>query len=124
MGDHHDIEMQVKHKAAEWNTTYSVKYAYVSIFFSVEEYDRSVTEAQNSTVQRFFEHLKFNDDGEPIVDVLGFGTLMNLVDFEDRWTYIGSETFPPCDQFVYWNIVRRILPIKIEEFALFKKLMK
>lgn len=50
MGDHHDIEMQIKHESAEWNTSYSIKYAYVSVIFSVEDYDKTVTEAENSTI--------------------------------------------------------------------------
>lgn len=124
MGKHFDIELQIKHNAADWNTTENIKYAYVSLFFSVEEYNRDITEAQNSTVQRFFEHMKFDDHDQPQVDQIGLGALLSIVDFEDRWIYKGSETFPPCQEYVYWNIPRRIFPIKIDEFAKFKKLMK
>ena len=50
MGKHLDIELQIKHKAEKFNSTANIKYAYVSIFFSVEEYDRTVTDAQNNTI--------------------------------------------------------------------------
>jgi len=60
----------------------------------------------------------------PVVDNIGYGKLMDLVDHEARWIYKGSETFPPCEQYVYWNIISRVLPIKIEEFAKFTKLME
>ena len=49
---------------------------------------------------------------------------MEMINHEDRWIYKGSETFPPCEQFVYWNVVRRVLPIRIDEFARFTKLME
>lgn len=49
---------------------------------------------------------------------------MDMIDHEDRWVYKGSETFPPCEQYVYWNVVRRVLPIRIDEFARFTKLME
>jgi hypothetical protein len=73
MGKHLDIELQIKHNAATWNDTEKIKFAYVSIFFSVEDYDKSFTEAQNTTVQRFFEHMKFDNNGEPSVDQIGLG---------------------------------------------------
>ena len=67
--------------------------------------------------------MKFDDHGEPSVNQIGLGELLKIVDFEDRWVYKGTETFPPCAEYVYWNIPRRIFPIKIEEFARFTKLM-
>lgn len=30
----------------------------------------------------------------------------------NRWTYRGSVTTPPCAQNVYWNVLRTIYPIK------------
>ena len=68
--------------------------------------------------------MKFNDLGEPVVDIIGFGKLMEIVRMEHRWIYKGSETFPPCEQFVYWNVIKRTFPIKIEEFAKFTTLME
>ena len=99
MGKYLDMELQIKHNAQEWNTTHNLKYGYVSLLFSVEQYDKSITLAQNETVRDFFKHLKFDDKGEPEVDLISFGKLMDLeiVDFYDRWTYLGSETFPPCE---------------------------
>lgn len=124
MGKHLDIELQIKHNAESFNETANIKMGYVSIFFSVEHYDKSITEQDNSTVQRFFEHLKFDDLGEPIVDIIGFGKLMDIIQMEHRWIYKGSETFPPCEKYVYWNVIKRIFPIKIEEFVKFQALME
>jgi len=123
MGKHLDIELQIKHEAEKYNDTANIKYAYVSIFFSVEDFDKTITERDNSTAQRFFEHLKFDDQGEPVVDIIGFGKIMEIIKMEHRWIYKGSETYPPCEQFVYWNVIKRIFPIKIEEFQKFRALM-
>jgi carbonic anhydrase len=56
-GKYHDLEMHTVHLAEQYNETSNVKYAAVGLFFSVEDYDRSITEAENSTLQRFFENL-------------------------------------------------------------------
>ena len=29
----------------------------------------------------------------------------------ERWVYKGSMTYPPCNQFVLWNIVNKIYPV-------------
>ena len=39
----------------------------------------------------------------------------------ERWVYKGSQTVPPCDTFVMWNIPRRVYPIKQKHVDLFKK---
>ena len=50
-----------------------------------------------------------------------FGKLMQLIDMENRWIYKGSRTVPPCEVFVYWNVARRIYPIKARHLALYYK---
>jgi carbonic anhydrase len=70
-------------------------------------------------IDRFFEHLKFGEDGNPIVDQVAFGQIMNLANYEDRWVYHGSLTTPPCSPFIYWNVIRRVLPIKLADLEKF-----
>jgi carbonic anhydrase len=38
-GHHQDLEMQIFHKAESFNDTANIKYAAVSVFFSVEEFE-------------------------------------------------------------------------------------
>ena len=48
-----------------------------------------------------------------------YGDLMNMVDMNNRWVYKGSVTTPPCDNFVYWNVLKTIYPLKekyLEQF--------
>ena len=40
-----------------------------------------------------------------------FLELMEALDYKNRWVYKGSTTFPPCEQFVYWNILEKVYPI-------------
>ena len=39
---------------------------------------------------------------------------MGLIAMNERWVYKGSMTFPPCNQFNYWNIINRVFPVKKE----------
>ena len=41
----------------------------------------------------------------PVVDLVTYGDLMNMVDKKNRWVYQGSVTTPPCAQRVYWNVL-------------------
>ena len=38
-GERYDLELHVYHDAAAWNDTRKIKYAAVSVFFSVDNYD-------------------------------------------------------------------------------------
>jgi len=115
--------MQVFHRAKDWNDTYSIKYAAIAVFFSVEEFDKTINEASNKTMQDFFRQLKFEDHEDKIAPSLLFGDVMNSLEYEDRWTYKGSISEPPCEKYVYWNIIRTIYPIEIDRFALFSDFM-
>ena len=46
--------------------------------------------------------------------------LMELVNLDERWTYKGSTTTPPCEQFVYWNVLSTVYPIKKKHLELIK----
>ena len=112
MGKHMDIELQIKHNAEEYNSTYNMRYAYVSVFFSVEHFDKAITTENNETVRDFWKHLELGKSDEPVVDLISIGKLMEFQDFYNRWAYKGSETFPPCEQHVYWNVLAGIMPIE------------
>jgi len=49
---------------------------------------------------------------------------MSMIDTDNRFIYIGSETKPPCSQKVYWNVVKTVYPIKQEHLDLLKTTMK
>jgi carbonic anhydrase len=77
-GKHYDLEMHVVHLADFVNATTRIKYAAVGLMFDVLDYDKTMSDADTRTVERFFEHLKFGENGNPIVDFVAFGQLMEL----------------------------------------------
>lgn len=57
----------------------------------------------------------------PEVDLVAYGSLMEMVDFRSRWVYKGSVTTPPCARFVYWNVLSTIYPVQQKHVDLFKQ---
>ena len=51
---------------------------------------------------------------------LKFGQLLNSLDMNSRWIYKGSLTTPPCDTFIYWNVLTKVLPIKPKHLYFFR----
>lgn len=98
-------------------------YAVLGLMFDSENYsgekDRAM-EFREKYVDPFFESLKLGEKG-PTPNEIKFGDLVNAIQNWDRWTYEGSLTTPPCTQTLHWNVLRRVLPIKAEHVALFKK---
>lgn len=48
---------------------------------------------------------------------------MNILDYDNRWIYKGSMTIPPCEEFVYWNVLQTIYPISEPLLDQFKQQM-
>ena len=40
---------------------------------------------------------------------------MNMVDFDNRYAFIGSLTTPPCTRDVYFNVLSTIYPVRQED---------
>ena len=57
----------------------------------------------------------------PQVEKIHFGKIMEIIDWIHRWAYKGSLTIPPCEQYVYWNVLKKVYPIKKEHVENFKK---
>ena len=97
----------------EANTKNGFIAAAMGLFFSVNDYTKTVTPAQEAIIDEFFDSLQWTvTDSNPKVDEVTYGKLMMMADMNNRWTYTGSVTTPPCAQNVYWNVLRTIYPIK------------
>ena len=102
-----------------------IKYAAMGIMFSVNDYTAKVSEDEEMIIDNFFESLKWTETGsDPTVDLVTYGDLHMMVDMTERWVYKGSVTTPPCDTFVYWNVVRKIYPLKQKYLDQFKEQLK
>lgn len=63
----------------------------------------------------------FGVDEGPEVDQVAFEALMNMLDFNNRYVYKGSQTVPPCETFVYQNVLTTVYPISSNHVANFKR---
>jgi carbonic anhydrase len=123
-GKRFDLEMHTVHLpdgetalgADSGNSFYA---AAMGLIFDVDDYDKSVTEDQIRIIDTFFDSMKWNE-AEPVVDVVSYGAIMEMADFENRWVYKVSVTTPPCAINVYWNVLSTVYPIKQEHLTAFK----
>lgn len=53
-----------------------------------------------------------------------FGELISALDTNNRWIYKGSLTTPPCLETIYWNVARKVLPMKEKHLMWFKMMLK
>jgi hypothetical protein len=96
--------------------------AAVGIIFSVDNYTADLDQWEIQVIDNFFEKLDWTQDRtDPKVDEVMYGQLMRLVDTKNRWVYRGSVTTPPCATKVYWNVVRKVYPVKQKYVDLFNK---
>ena len=79
--------------------------AAVSILFSVSNSNVVIEEGGVSPFQDFFTALSFSDDN-PTAQNIALSEAMQTLDWSERWVYKGSKTQPPCEQFVYWNVLK------------------
>jgi len=125
-GKQHDLEMHTVHLptggAAAQNGFIA---SAVGLFFSVNDYDKSVTAEQVELIDEFFDALQWTTtDTSPKVGLVPYGQLMMMADTDNRWTYVGSVTTPPCAQNVYWNVLRTVYPVKQRHLDQFKNQLK
>ena len=103
--------------------------AAVNILFSstAEKVTADLTEAEVIIIDTFFTSLQWDvedQEVDPVVDLVSYGNLMELVDFNNRWAYKGSQTAPPCFTHYYQNVLSTVYPIKEAHVELFKKVLK
>ena len=123
-GKLHDLEVHTVHLPPD-GAKNDVKYAALGVMFSVNDADTpwdQLEEWQRQTIDRFLGSLRWDvTQGSVRVPLVPYGDFMNMVDKTERWVYKGSVTTPPCDTFVYWNVVRKVWPIRQHHLDLFKK---
>ena len=80
--------------------------------FSVENYNTDLSWSQQRLVDNFFDSLHWESTTDEVeVDLVTYGSLMEMVEFNKRWVYKGSVTTPACATYVYWNVLSTIYPI-------------
>jgi hypothetical protein len=97
--------------------------AAMGLMFSVDKPSRTFEDWEIKIIDDFFESMSWETlTGKSItVPLVSYGKLMMFVDMQNRWTYRGSVTTPPCAVAVYWNVLTTIYPIKQKYVDQFKK---
>lgn len=86
----------------------------------------SVTPAQEAAIDKFFDSLEMDkvlDNGYSIPDEIALGEMMSVLDTGNRWSYNGSLTTEPCIEYVYFNMLKNVYPIKPHHFAYYKQIL-
>lgn len=96
-------------------------YAAVGIMFSVADYDKSVPTSMVTKIDAFFDSLELDKTTDPKVAKVPYATIMEAMDWGERWMYSGSVTTPKCAKSVMWNVFTKIYPIKQKHLDLFVK---
>jgi carbonic anhydrase len=129
-GQRFDLEMHTVHFPEDNGEVIA---AAVGIIFDTKNYDQSISVEDTALIDRFFEGITVEERGKnnqgvkntkTKVDEVTYGDLMLMVDNNNRWTYRGSVTTPPCATLVYWNVMRQVYPIKEAQLEKFKKMLK
>ena len=121
--------MHTVHLATTTDKTNSppFKYAAMGIMFSVNDYTATnLDDWEIEIIDNFFESFQWDKylEKDGYVDKVEYGDLMTMVDMDNRWVYKGSVTTPPCDRLVYWNVVRKVYPIKEKHLEAFKEQLR
>jgi carbonic anhydrase len=68
-------------------------------------------------IDEFFDSLKLtNGDKTTNLEEIKFANLMKYTDMNNRWSYKGSLTTPPCSKTVFFNVLRTVWPIKPKHY--------
>jgi len=122
-GRHMDLEMHTVHYPVGEVKNGFIASAVGIMFSTYSDKDKHsrYDEKEVSIINAFFESLEWTPGSATpkVVDEVKYGDLMNMVDMNNRWTYKGSVTTPPCAQNVYWNVLRTVYPIKDRHFEQF-----
>lgn len=57
-------------------------------------------------VDHMFDSLELENHENHNVKEAMIGDFLNIADFENRYTYVGTETTPPCANGTLWNIAQ------------------
>jgi len=112
------MELHVSH---DWDIEHNpseIISSLVAVWFSVEGYDRDISNEEMQILNDFYDSLNLDENYDQI-DGLGLGHIsfreaMDVLDYEDKYIYIGSGTTPPCALFVQRQVLHRIYPIEFK----------
>ena len=91
------------------------------IFDTSAEFAEGFSSEQIATIDDFLDSMMWDKENDQRSNELMIGDFMNVADFENRWTYKGSLTTPPCSTSIQWNVMKQVFPMKQKHLDQFKK---
>lgn len=106
------------------------------LIFDTVDFDPTISPEDRKIIDNFFDSLNFESLPPTVPGAaksvaaghslnanasVPYGDLMRIVNFANRWVYIGSLTTPPCSIGVLHQVVDRILPISRRHMELYRK---
>lgn len=80
---------------------------------------------QVAAIDAFFESLKLDTAGKTTkLEEVKLANMMKFADLNNRWSYKGSLTTPPCSKTVYFNVMKTVWPVKQKYVDALHNLMK
>lgn len=131
-GKRYDFEMHTVHLPKEpmgVKDGQKIIASATGLIFDTVDYDTSISAEDRKIIDKFFDSL--NLESLPPTAAKGhklasdaevpFADLMKIVNFANRWVYVGSLTTPPCSVGVLHQVMDRVLPISPKHLNLYKK---
>jgi carbonic anhydrase len=128
-GVHFDAEMHIVHMPAAGATTEQKGNALAAAMGIIFDTRADVADKVNpevvTAIDAFFDSLSLNTDTTSTnLPEVKLANLMKYADLNNRWSYKGSLTTPPCSKTVFFNVLRTVWPMKKKHLDMLHNLMK
>jgi carbonic anhydrase len=128
-GVHFDLEMHIVHMPSKDATDAQKGNALASAMGIIFDTDAAKHAKVNpevvTAIDEFFDSLSLDKDVSTTnLAEVKLANLMKYADMNNRWSYKGSLTTPPCSKTVFFNVMRQVWPMKKKHLDSLHTLMK
>lgn len=96
----------------------------MGIIFDTKNYDKVEPEVVTA-IDDFFDSMLLDQNSAATkLKEVKLCHIMKYADMQNRWSYKGSLTTPPCSRTVYFNVMRKVWPVKQKHIDQLHELMK
>lgn len=78
------------------------------LFTANKEEATALSNADQAALENFFESMLVDSSAADLTWSVAVSNLAALLDTDNKWTYVGSLTTPPCTGDVYWQVLSNV----------------